>query len=86
MGGVNDGRKNDGHEGISEEGGFKMSEDTTFCSDGVIAIKGKDDEKREEKIEEDGGVFEMAEGNVRGVPTKTREVGDQKRNDDRKKI
>ena len=48
MGGVNDGRKNDGHEGISEEGGFKMSEDTTFCSDGVIAIKGENDEKREE--------------------------------------
>lgn len=48
MGSVDDGRKNNGHEGISEKGGFKMSEDTTFCSDGVIAIKGKNNEKREE--------------------------------------
>ena len=63
-----------------------MSEDTTFCSDGVIAIKGENDEKREEQIEEDGGVLEMAEGNIGGVPAKAGEIGNQKRNDDGKKI
>ena len=63
-----------------------MSEDTTFCSDGVIAIKGKNNEKREEQIEEDGGVFEMTEGNIGGVPAKAGEIGNQKRNDDGKKI
>ena len=57
-----------------------------LIGDGIIAIKGKDDKKREEKIKEDGGVFEVAEGNVRGVPAEAGEVGNQKRNDDRKKI
>ena len=72
---VNDGGKNNSHEDVGEGGGFEMAKNTTSGGDGVIAIKSKNDEIREKKIEEDGGVFEVTESNIGGIPAETREVG-----------
>ena len=72
---VNDGGENNCHEDVGESGGFEVAKNTTSGSDGVIAIKGKNDEIREKQIEEDGGVFEVTEGNIGRVPAETREVG-----------
>jgi hypothetical protein len=71
---VDDGRENDRHEDIGEGGGFEVAENAAFCGDWVVTIEGEDDEVREKEIEENGGVFEVAEGDIRGVPTETRKI------------
>jgi hypothetical protein len=71
---VDDGGENDRHKDIGEGGRFEMAKNAAFSSDGVIAIEGEDDEVREKEIEENGGVFEVAEGDIRRVPTETRKI------------
>ena len=71
---VDDGGENDCHKDISEGGGFEMAENAAFSGDGIVTIEGEDDEVREKEIEKNGGVFEVAEGDIRRVPTETREV------------
>lgn len=72
---VNDGGENNSHEDVGEGGGFEVAKNAASGGDGIIAIKSKNDEIREKEIEEDGGVFEVAESNIGGVPAETREVG-----------
>lgn len=71
---VDDGGENDRHKDIGEGGGLEVAENTAFCGDWIITIEGEDDEVREKEIEENGGVFEVAEGDIRGVPTETRKI------------
>ena len=71
---VDDGGENDCHEDIGEGGGFEVAENAAFCGDWIVTIEGEDDEVRKKEIEENGGVFEVAEGDIRRVPTETREV------------
>ena len=71
---VDDGGENDCHEDIGEGSGFEVTENAAFSGDGVITIEGEDDEVREKEIEENGGVFEVAKGNIRRVPTETRKI------------
>ena len=83
---VDDGGENDRHKDIGEGGGFEMAENAAFSGDGIVTIEGEDDEVWEKEIEENSGVFEVAEGDIRGVPTETRKVWNQKGDGDGKNI
>ena len=75
MSSIDDGGENNSHKDVGKESGFEMAEDAALGGDGVVTIKSEDDEIREEKIEEDGGIFKMAKGNVGGFPAETGDVG-----------
>ena len=83
---VDDGGENDRHKDIGEGGGFEVAENAAFSGDWVVTIEGEDDEVWEKEIEENGGVFEVAEGDIGRVPTETREVWNQKGDGDGKNI
>ena len=71
---VDDGGENDRHKDIGEGGGFEVAENAAFSCDWIVTIEGEDDEVRKKEIEENGGVFEVAKGDIRRIPTETRKI------------